>query len=60
MFSDFRRTNVGFLVDFIYETSFKLHDCNLAWGLPIHTRFDDLYLISRSQVCQNHKLQIGV
>ena len=31
---------------------------NLAQGPAIHTRFDDLDLISRSQVCQNHKLQI--
>ena len=30
---------------------------NLACGLLIHTRLDDLELISRSQVCQNHKLQ---
>ena len=35
-----------------------LRDYNLAWGLAIHTRFDDLDLISRLQVDQNHKLQI--
>ena len=35
-----------------------MHDYNFAQGLAIHTRFDDLDLISRSQVCQNHKLQI--
>ena len=29
----------------------------LLGGLAIHTRFDDLDFISRSQVCQNHKLQ---
>ena len=23
---------------------------NLAWGLPIHARFDDLCLVSRSEV----------
>ena len=31
---------------------------NLAWDLTIHARFDDLDLVSVSQVCQNHKLQI--
>ena len=31
---------------------------NLAWGLPIHTRFDDLDLVSRSLVSQNNELQI--
>ena len=35
-----------------------LHNYNLAWGLPICTRFGDLDLVSKSQVCQNHKLQI--
>ena len=35
-----------------------LHYFNFAWGLPIHLRFDDFDLVSRSQVCQNHKLQI--
>ena len=37
-----------------------LHYYNLPWGLPIHTRFGDLNLVSRLQVCLNHKLQIGV
>ena len=31
---------------------------NLARGLAIHTTFDDLDLISRSHICQNHKLLI--
>ena len=35
-----------------------LRDFNSARGLAIRNRFDDLDLISRSQVCQNHKLQI--
>ena len=35
-----------------------LHDYYLARGLAIHTRFYDLDLISRSQVCQNHRLRI--
>ena len=30
---------------------------NLPRGLAVHTRFDHLDFISRSQVCQNHKLQ---
>ena len=34
-----------------------LRDYDLAQGLTIHARFDDLDLISRSQVCQNHALQ---
>ena len=29
----------------------------LARGRVVHTRFDDLDLISRSQVCRNHQLQ---
>ena len=40
------------------EFSQTLSDYNLAPGLAIYTRFDDLDLISRSQICQNHKLQI--
>ena len=35
-----------------------LHDSNLDRGPAIYTRFDELDLISRSQLCQNHKLQI--
>ena len=35
-----------------------LHDYNLHQGLAIHSRFDDLDVISKSQVYQNHKLQI--
>ena len=31
-----------------------LHYDNLAWGLPIHTWFNDLDLVSKSKVCQNH------
>ena len=33
-----------------------LHYCNFAWGLPIHTRFDDLD--PWSQVCRDRKVQI--
>ena len=35
----------------VFET---LHDYNLVLDQPIHARFDDLDLVSRSQVCQNH------
>ena len=35
-----------------------LYDNNLAMDLTVHTIFDDLDLISRSQVCQNYSLQI--
>ena len=35
-----------------------MHDYNLASRLPVHTRFDNLHLISRSQICQNHKLKL--
>ena len=35
-------------------------DCNLAQGLVIHNRTDDLDLISRSKVCQVHKLQVVI
>ena len=36
-----------------------LQGYKLAWGLPIiDTRFDDLDLVLRSQVCQNYKLLI--
>ena len=35
-------------------------DFNLAQGLAIHTRFDDLDLISNLQICQNHKLPTDI
>ena len=35
-----------------------MHAYYLAGDIAIHTRLDDLSLISRSQVCQNNKLQI--
>ena len=43
-----------------YSSKFfqTLHCYNLALGLPIHTRFDDLDPFSRAQMRQNHKLQI--
>ena len=35
-----------------------MHYYNFVQDLAIHTRFDDFDLTSRSQVRQNHKLQI--
>ena len=40
------------------EVCQTLHVYNHAQGLAIYVKFDDLDLISRSQVCQNHKRQI--
>ena len=36
----------------IGEVFQTLGENNLAWGLAIHTRLDDLDLVTRSQVCQ--------
>ena len=33
-------------------------DSNLAWGVPILTRFDDFDLVSRSRLSQKYNLQI--
>ena len=62
MFSDLTRTiMLTFWHTCLREVFQTLHDYNLAWDLVlvIHTRFNDLDLISKSQVCQNHKLQIN-
>ena len=37
-----------------FQTSW---DYNLAQVLAVHIRFDDLDPMSKSQVCQNHKMQ---
>ena len=56
MFPDLTKTlTLDFLMDTIFQT---LHDYNFARGLAVHTRFDDLECISRSQVCEILKLQI--
>ena len=60
IFPDFSKTSCHWLFyghcsSKVFET---LHYYNLVWHLPIHARFDDFDLVSRSQVCQNHKLQI--
>ena len=36
-----------------------MRGCNVARGPAAYTGYDDLDLISRSQVCQNHRLQIA-
>ena len=46
--------NLQTLHDYNLQT---LPDYKLARGLVIHTRFDDLDLISRSHAYQNHKQQ---
>ena len=60
MFSDMMKTfNIGFWGGNCLREVFQtLCDYDLAHGLAIHTRLDDLDLILRSQVCQNLKLQI--
>ena len=59
MFSDLTKTLSwlfgGRCLRRVFQT---LRDYDLAQDPAIRTRFDDLDLISRSQVCQNHKLQI--
>ena len=53
--SDLAKTNIVFFGRHCLREVFQtLHDYNLAGGLAIHTRFDGLDLISRSQVCQNY------
>ena len=53
MFSYLTKTLTGFLAflaDTLIEGFQTLHDYNLAWDLAVHTSFDDLEFISRSQV----------
>ena len=49
--------NVGLFADSFQEVFQTLH-YNLDLGLPINTMLDDLDLVSRSDVCQNQKVQI--
>ena len=65
MFPDLTKSSaLAFFVDSSSEGFQTLHNYNLARGLPVHTRFDDLHFVSRSQICQNHadciKLQIAL
>ena len=60
--SDLTETVIGFFTDTVQVRFFK-DFCiiiTLFGGLPISTRFDDLHLVLKSQVCQNHKLQMVV
>ena len=59
VFSDLKETLTLAFWRTLFNGGFQtLRVYNLARGLAMHTRFDDLDLISRSQVCQNDKLQI--
>ena len=60
MFADLEKNIISFFMDTVQARFFKLRIIItfLGWGLPIHTRFDDHDLVSRSQVHQNHKLQL--
>ena len=50
---------VAFFMDTVQPRFFKLCIIITLLGVyQIHTRFNDLHLVSRSQVCQNHKVQI--
>ena len=63
MFSDFTQQEtltLAFRWTLFKGGLLKFADYDLAQGLVVHTRFDDLDFISRSQVCQNHKLQIVI
>ena len=42
----------------LFKSGFStLQYYNLAWDVPIHTRFDGLDLVLRLHVCQNHQQQ---
>ena len=57
MFSDLETVTLALWQNCLREV---FRDYSLACGLAMHTKFDDLDLTLRSQVCQNHKLQIFV
>ena len=55
-----KNTHTGFFSDTGGTRSFKLCMIIILFRvLHIHIMFDDLTLVSRSQVCQRHKLQTG-
>ena len=57
MFPDLTKTfNFGFFAHRSSEVFKILQDYKRSWGLPVHTRYDNLDRVS--QVCQNHKLLI--
>ena len=47
MFSDMTKTLMLAVWQMLREVFQTLRDYNLAWGLAIHTRFDDVDLILR-------------
>ena len=57
MFFDLTRTLTLAFWQTLWEVFQTLCDYNFARDLAIHNRFGDLDLVSRSQICQNHKLQ---
>ena len=59
MFSDLTKALMSAFWRTLFKGGFEtLRGHNIALGRAIHARFDDLDLTPRSQVCQNHKLQI--
>ena len=59
MFPDLIKTERCLLLRHCSREVFQtLHDHKVVRGLANHSRFDDLDLTSKSQVCQNDKLQI--
>ena len=58
MFPDLTKNIEVYQRHCVSEVFQTLHYYNLALGPPIYIRFDDLDLVSRSEVFQNYKLQI--
>ena len=46
---------LGHHLNKIFQT---VHNYDPAWGLHCHSRLDELDFVSKSQVCQEYKLQI--
>ena len=51
--------NASFSANTFKAGSFKLHNYNFACDLHCRPGVDDIDLVSRSQVCQKHELQIA-
>ena len=47
---DFFANTVQWVLFCFFQT---LHYDNLAWGVPVHTWFDNIYIVSRSQVSES-------
>ena len=54
MYPHLKKKKVGFFSDTIKQDSQTLYD----YDLTCDSRFDDLNLVSRSQVCHKHQMQI--